>query len=367
MSTSRQAVLRPLLIGAVLGLIVGCLVGWLVIGWSLWTVDFELPPEGKEQYVRLVSDSYALRRDPEIARQQLAMESISVEDANKIIDKLIADYEAQGQTVPSQQLRNLKAGLSGTPVALPAETPAAPPAETPAAPEGVTAVPTAAAPEPTPVPTSLLSNALPFCLGGLLLVVAGAAIVFLVMRLRRAGAAKPGARPKEEVPAWTGTGPPPLSQWVSTYNLGMDNFDESFSIETPTGEFLGECGMGISEVLGPEAPRRVTAFEVWLFDKSDIRTVTKVLMSEHAYYDDTLRAKLAPKGEPVLAEPGVTFTLETTSLSVDAEVLDMDYGDGMGAANSHFTRLKVSLATHAKEGAAEKEMPIPDIALPPSP
>jgi hypothetical protein len=361
MSTSRQAALRPLLIGVVGGLIIGCLLGWLVIGWNLWTVDFVLSPEGKEQYVRLVSDSYALRRDSQLARQQLAMESITVQEANQIIDKLVAGYEAGGQNVLGQQLRDLKAGLGGTPVApLPGgETPAAPLA-------GVTVEPTAAIPTPAAAQPSFISSALPFCLVGLLLVIVGAGIVYLVMRLRGAGKPKASARPgRAEVPAWTGVGPPPLSQWVSTYNLGMDNFDESFSIETPEGDFLGECGMGISEYLGPEVPRRVTAFEVWLFDKSDIRTVTTVLMSEHAYYDDALRAKLAPKGEPVLAKPGVTFTLETTSLRVDAEVLEMAYGNGMGAANSHFTRLKVSLATHAKEGAdLGGEMPVPSMAMP---
>lgn len=352
MNTSRQAVRRPLLIGAAGGLIVGCLLGWLLLGWYLFPVSYELSPEAKAQYVRIVSDSYALRRDPEVARRQLALEGIKVEEANQLVDKLISENEPKGQNVLVEQLRNLKAGLSGTPVAQPVgETPAAPEG-TPVAPAGVAAEATAtpaAQPEPQP---SLLSRVLPYCLIGLLLVVVGGALIYLVMRRRQASTGAAGTAGgahfgKKSQEAWSGVGPPPLSQWVSTYNLGMDNFDESFSIETPSGEFLGECGMGISETLGPDAPRRVTAFEVWLFDKSDIRTVTKVLMSEHAYYDDSLRVKLAPKGEPVLAEPGATFTLETTSLSVDAEVLEMEYGAG----NSHFTRLKVSLATHAKEVA----------------
>ena len=94
--------------------------------------------------------------------------------------------------------------------------------------------------------------------------------------------------------------------------LGDNLFDDSFSIESAAGEFLGECGVGISEAIGVGEPKRVTAFEVWLFDKSDIRTVTKVLMSDHAYNDGNLRAKLASKGEPVLAQADVPFTLETS-------------------------------------------------------
>ncbi len=73
----------------------------------------------------------------------------------------------------------------------------------------------------------------------------------------------------------------------------MDNFDESFAIETEDNEWLGECGMGISESLDDGTPRRVTAFEVWLFDKPNTLTVTKVLMSDYANNNEALRNKLA--------------------------------------------------------------------------
>ena len=79
---------------------------------------------------------------------------------------------------------------------------------------------------------------------------------------------------------------PPMAQFMATYKLGDDLFDDSFSIDSPGGEFLGECGVGISETIGVGDPKKVTAFEVWLFDKNDIQTVTKVLMSAHAFHDD---------------------------------------------------------------------------------
>ena len=63
-------------------------------------------------------------------------------------------------------------------------------------------------------------------------------------------------------------------------------FDDSFSIDSPAGEFLGECGVGISETIGVGEPKKVTAFEVWLFDKNDIQTVTTVLMCKNAFEDD---------------------------------------------------------------------------------
>ena len=63
----------------------------------------------------------------------------------------------------------------------------------------------------------------------------------------------------------------PVGKFTTTYNLGDDYYDLSFSIELPSGEFLGECGVSISETLGTTPPRPVTALEVWLFDKNDIR------------------------------------------------------------------------------------------------
>ena len=95
-----------------------------------------------------------------------------------------------------------------------------------------------------------------------------------------------------------------MAQFMASYRLGDDLFDNSFSIDSPAGEFLGECGVGISETIGVGDPKKVTAFEVWLFDKNDIQTVTKVVMSAHAFNDVAIRQRLEAKGEPVLAEPG---------------------------------------------------------------
>jgi len=83
----------------------------------------------------------------------------------------------------------------------------------------------------------------------------------------------------------------PLARFQTTYTHGHDTFDESFSIENADGDFLGECGVGLSETLGAEIPKSVTAFEVWLFDKNDIRTVTKVVMSDHAFFDEADRQR----------------------------------------------------------------------------
>ncbi|MBN2469919.1 MAG: hypothetical protein JXN59_04265 [Anaerolineae bacterium] len=145
---------------------------------------------------------------------------------------------------------------------------------------------------------------------------------------------------------------PPLKKYVSTYLLGDDYYDESFSIEDNSGGFLGETGAGISETVSVGTPKKVTALELWLFDKNDIRTVTKVLMTEHAYQNDALRNKLAPKGEAVLARPGALIELETQTLRIIVTILDMKYGsEATPSTNSYFENLTFEIAAYAKEGA----------------
>jgi hypothetical protein len=154
-------------------------------------------------------------------------------------------------------------------------------------------------------------------------------------------------RPEEGAPTL-----PAIGHFVTSYALGNDHYDESFSIETSTGEFLGECGVGISETIGVGDPDKVTAFEVWLFDKNDIRTVTKVLMSEHAFHDEELRASLAPKGEAVLVQVNEPIVLETATLRVEATVTEASYGSGALPPNSFFERLTVELVAHQLETQA---------------
>jgi hypothetical protein len=60
---------------------------------------------------------------------------------------------------------------------------------------------------------------------------------------------------------------PALAQFMTTYRQGDDLYDDSFSIDSVNGEFLGECGVGIAETIGVGEPKKVTALEVWLFEQ----------------------------------------------------------------------------------------------------
>ena len=141
---------------------------------------------------------------------------------------------------------------------------------------------------------------------------------------------------------------PPITQTMTTYLLGDDLYDESFSIDTQGGEFLGEYGVGVSETIGVGDPKKVTALEIWLFDKNDIKTATKVLMSPHAFNDATIRGRLEPKGELVLVEPQKQIMLETETLQLLATVVDLQYGDGPLPSDSYFDRLTLELAVWPK-------------------
>jgi hypothetical protein len=135
---------------------------------------------------------------------------------------------------------------------------------------------------------------------------------------------------------------------MTTYLIGDDLFDDSFSIDSPSGEFLGECGVGIADTIGVGEPKRVSAFEVWLFDKNDIQTVTKVVMSGHTYNDESSHNRLAAKGEPSLAVPNSEVVLETKTLRMVGRVMDMDYGTGHLPENSFFQRITLELAIWPK-------------------
>jgi hypothetical protein len=143
---------------------------------------------------------------------------------------------------------------------------------------------------------------------------------------------------------------PPITQTMTTYVLGDDLYDESFSIDTQAGEFMGEYGVGVSEAIGVGEPKKVTALEIWLFDKNDIKTATKVLMSKHAFNDAAIRTRLEPKGELVVVEPQSQVLLETATLQLLATVVDLEYGRGALPADSYFERITLELAIWPRQG-----------------
>ena len=324
-----KAIRRELLIVGVIFLI-GVLVGWFVLGWWLAPVEWtdaapvDLQPTYREAHAAGVAAAYnagAFATPNEVGGLGKG-ERWSYTDFIAELNRLAADASPQMKGAFEKLAQDL------APLAMqePAERP-----------------PSA---QPSPVTWLLLILAL------------AAVAMFTIMIVRRGGRAAPagvssagaarapgGAPPMRAAAAvWADEALPPLRQFDLTYVIGDDRFDLSHAIETPAGMFLGECGMGISETIGTPDPSKVTAFEVWLFDKNDIRTVTSVMMSEHAYSDPALKAKLAAKGDLVQADPHTPITLETATLRVRAKVTELEYGSGTLPANSFFNRLHVMMA-----------------------
>lgn len=144
------------------------------------------------------------------------------------------------------------------------------------------------------------------------------------------------------------TGYKPVAQFMTTYMFGDDLYDESFTFDAPNGEFLGECGVSISDIIGVGEPKKISAFEVWLFDKNDVQTVTKVVMSKHTFQDPASRQRLELKGEPVMADVGRQMVLETATLRLEAQVVDVVYGEMPLPEQSYFQRMTIELSVFNK-------------------
>lgn len=142
----------------------------------------------------------------------------------------------------------------------------------------------------------------------------------------------------------------PLTTFKVGYGLGNDKFQEVFRIKSPEGEQLGRCGVKIGDVYSEGPPRLVSTFEIALYDKDEIRTFTKVLMSRHAYNDEPTRTRLAARGEPELAQSEKVFNIETISLRLEVHITEMVYGEGAPPPQIFFERLKLELSVYQRMG-----------------
>ncbi|MBX3047846.1 MAG: hypothetical protein KIT46_07545 [Anaerolineales bacterium] len=315
----------------------GLIVGLVVLGWWLFPVNWtdasvaDLRADLRADYLRAAIDSYTLEPNDALARQRLGalgefadetMAAVAAAPGGQNIESLARFQALLGVTTPSTGGSPSTSGAGSTTSA-----------------------------EPLFGSGTLLTT---LC-GITLFVGLTLAVVYISRNRRRQGPAgplsplsdknTPAAPPHYEE---AGEDSPPLSQWMTTYVLGDDLYDDSFSIDSTAGDFMGECGVSISEAIGVGSPKRVSAFEVWLFDKNDVHTVTKVLMSTHLFRDDASRQRLATKGDPLLATPGAETVLETATLQMVARVVDMQYGEGPLPEESFFERVTLELAVWSK-------------------
>jgi len=322
--------LKKPVVAAALGFVVGLFIGLVVLGWGLWPVQWtnadpsSLRSDLQEDYLRMTIDSFVYNPVNKLAiqrYQELGSEALAV------FERIRAGYPDQNAILNFAKVVQVTA---------PTATPTPGSGQTPAKPGALTSI----------------------------LIIAGAVILFailgfavfkyLIPLFRHTTSDSPANQASDitnqtEMTDYSAQGDEqPIAQFMTTYVLGDDLFDDSFSIDSPSGEFLGECGIGISESIGVGEPKKVTAFEVWLFDKNDIQTVTKVLMSTHAFNDVATFQRLQAKGEPFMVERGKQVVLETAALQLVATASDLEYGQGALPEDSYFERLTLEIAVWPK-------------------
>jgi hypothetical protein len=317
-----QNVRVVLILGVILGFILG-----IIFAWGIWPVEVvDTTPEVMRQdlqqdYLRMTIDSYNRTGDPNRAIERW---NNLGEARERVYSQVLADpgYLNQAEI---QNFGQVVQSVTGNPI-----TPTDPTAE-----------------QPADTTSQLLMYGSIAVI--LVLLVAGGLFAYRIFR-RTSGPITPGMQAAEvsrnaERTDFQSMGlAQPITQTMTTYVLGDDLYDESFSIDTGGGEFLGEYGVGVSETVGVGEPKKVAALEVWLFDKNDIKTATKVLMTEHAYNDPAIRARLEPKGELIVVKPQEQVLLETATLQLLATVVDMEYGTGAAPQKSYFERITLELA-----------------------
>lgn len=315
------------ILGGILGLLLGLLIGWVLMPVEVVDVPVSLlRSDLQEDYLRMAIDSYAFTGDPNAAMRRWYEIGPNAQALFLKIQQEATPQNAAAVKRFGDLLRSQNA------LAAPA---------------------TGGAEEARP---GLSLTAL--ILIGLSVAVLLGVLGFLIYYFFRSGRGRGEVTPAMEAARLSREAEPtdyvaqgygdPVARTMATYVLGDDLFDESFSIDSPAGEFLGEYGVGISETIGVGDPKKVTALEVWLFDKNDIKTATKVLMTPHAYHDPALRARLEAKGELVLVQPGAEVLLETDALQLLGRVVDVQFGAGPQPPNSYFERITLELAVWPK-------------------
>lgn len=324
--------LKNMRVVLVLGVVLGLLLG-IIFAWGIWPAKaVDTTPEVMRQdlqkdYLRMTIDSYNRTGDPNTAMQRWN----NLGEARGTVFSLVQNDPGYLNPADIQNFGLLIQSVTGV-------------------------APVGAAPADA-ASSSLMSQLVLYASIAIVVVLLALGGLYLWRLLRKGTGpvtavmqAAEASRQAEKTDFQSMGLAPPITQTMTTYVLGDDLYDESFSIDTGGGEFLGEYGVGVSETVGVGEPKKVAALEVWLFDKNDIKTATKVLMSEHAYNDPGIRARLEPKGELIVVKPQEQVLLETATLQLLATVVDMEYGAGAAPQKSYFERITLELAIWPRNG-----------------
>ncbi len=347
MNNVRKAYEKPYFL-PIVTLLLGLVLGLVVLGWWLWPVEWvdaapsQLQNEYKRDYLCMVIDSYVRNHDEDLVDKRLYALGDDAEAYVNMLTPELCKFTSAEEIASFKALKFIDSTVASSSTA-----------STTTLTEQATELTDAQA-EGTKKSSFV---AVLLWIAGILIVVGGA--FFILIKRGKINLNKQNDQKRvvhkgfaDDTPVTTEVNQtnqePALAQFMTTYRLGDDLYDDSFSIDSPAGEFLGECGVGITETIGVGDPKKVSALEVWLFDKNDIQTITKVLMSAHAFNDAATRQRLAAKGETILVESGQRFVMETATLQLEARIVDMVYARDALPENSHFSRLTLEISVWNK-------------------
>lgn len=333
----------------------GVLVGWMLLGWWLFPVEWrnagprDLARGFQVDYLAMVADSYGQSGDLDLARRRL--EGFTPEQIREMADYL----EEQEFTTQAALLRHLAQVVGEQPV------------PTTAAPVAPTTEPGQAEGQ-TPAAATTWGQRLRFIGGVVLLAVLliiGIVVGAAWLSRTRPSLARPTsmAGPRTEAaPSWV------FGEVILGYSAPAGfvaenaSYKESFQIKDQFQEVVGECGLKVAEGVDVIQGNQVPALEVWLYDKEDGRTVSTILLSEHAFRDAERFAQPAvTAGRVEQAEAQRVLHLETANLRLEAEILAVSYVEAVGGVppNAYFAGLDVQMTPTAKEQGPEESWQIP--------
>ena len=134
----------------------------------------------------------------------------------------------------------------------------------------------------------------------------------------------------------------------TVYRHGDDSFDQDFTIKGPMGELIGECGASIADRIGVDSPARVCALSLWVFDKNDFQSTTKILLSDFAWNDPVIRTKMKARGDAVQAVNGGAVEILTTMLRVVVQVSDLALNTDNNPPQGYFENVSLTFTVYKR-------------------